>query len=71
MTPTTAAPAGSALGSRDEAADAIGAAIRAAAVHYGSGDPRLDDASFDLLLSLIQAYEERYPARTGAGPPTG
>ncbi|MFE3580991.1 NAD-dependent DNA ligase LigA [Streptomyces vinaceus] len=71
MTITTAAPAGSALTTRDEYADAIGAAIRAAAAYYGSGDSPLDDASFDLLLSLIQAYEERYPEHTDPASPTG
>ncbi|MFE2878952.1 hypothetical protein ACFXG6_03875 [Streptomyces roseus] len=71
MTITTAASAVRALATRDEYADAIGAAIRAAAVHYGSGDSPLDDASFDLLLSLVRAYEERYPQRAGSVPPTG
>ncbi|WP_030153985.1 hypothetical protein [Streptomyces sp. NRRL S-244] len=70
MTITTAAPAGSALTTRDEYADAIGTAIRAAA-YYGSGDSPLDDASFDLLVSLIQAYEERYPEHTDPASPTG
>ncbi|MFI6146769.1 hypothetical protein [Streptomyces sp. NPDC051109] len=71
MTITTAAPAGSALTTRDEYADAIGTAIRAAAAYYGSGDSALDDASFDLLVSLIQAYEERYPEHTDSASPTG
>ncbi|MFK0233973.1 NAD-dependent DNA ligase LigA [Streptomyces vinaceus] len=71
MTITTAAPAGPALTTRDEYADAIGTAIRAAAAYYGSGDSPLDDASFDLLLSLIQAYEERYPEHTDPASPTG
>ncbi|MEV0411220.1 hypothetical protein AB0I68_10555 [Streptomyces sp. NPDC050448] len=70
MTITTA-PAGPALTSRDEYADAIGTAIRASAAYYGSGDSPLDDASFDLLVSLIQAYEERYPQHTDPASPTG
>ncbi|MFF3651611.1 hypothetical protein ACFYXV_23610 [Streptomyces sp. NPDC002181] len=71
MTITNADAAGSALTARDEYADAIGAAIRAAAAYYGSGDSPLDDASFDLLVSLVQAYEERYPEHTDAASPTG
>ncbi|MGW8782981.1 hypothetical protein ACWGNM_33645 [Streptomyces sp. NPDC055796] len=76
MTITSAAPdppAGprSVLATRDEYADAIGTAIRAAAAYYGSGDSPLDDASFDLLVSLIQAYEERYPEHTDPATPTG
>ncbi|MET9958400.1 hypothetical protein ABZ128_04820 [Streptomyces sp. NPDC006326] len=65
MTITTAP----ALATRDEYADAIGTAIRAAAAYYGSGESPLDDASFDLLVSLIQAYEERYPEHVD--PATG
>ncbi|MEV6584123.1 hypothetical protein AB0M92_39055 [Streptomyces sp. NPDC051582] len=68
MTITRGAPAGSAPTARDEYADAIGTAIRAAAPSYRSGDSPLDDASFDLLVSLIQAYEERYPAHPAARP---
>ncbi|WP_327360705.1 hypothetical protein [Streptomyces sp. NBC_01296] len=71
MTITTGAPAGSALGTRDDHADAIGTAIRAAAAYYGSGDSPLDDASFDLLVSLIQAYEDRYPQQIDPATPTG
>ncbi|WP_405763226.1 hypothetical protein [Streptomyces sp. NBC_00045] len=71
MTITTTAPAGSALTTRDEYADAIGTAIRASAAYYGSGDSLLDDASFDLLVSLVQAYEERYPEHTDPASPTG
>lgn len=71
MTITTGAPAGSALGTRDDYADAIGTAIRAAAAYYGSGDSPLDDASFDLLVSLIQAYEDRYPEQIDPATPTG
>ncbi|MFI5669982.1 hypothetical protein [Streptomyces sp. NPDC051704] len=71
MTITTAVPAGRALVTRDECADAIGAAIRAGAASYGSGDSPLDDASFDLLVSLIQAYEERYPEHTDPASPAG
>ncbi|MFI1147855.1 hypothetical protein [Streptomyces sp. NPDC020817] len=71
MTITNAPPAGCALAHRDAYADAIGAVIRAAAAHYGSGDPPLDDASFDLLVSLIQAYEERYPEHTDPASPAG
>ncbi|MFE6844930.1 NAD-dependent DNA ligase LigA [Streptomyces sp. NPDC057686] len=70
MTITTA-PAGPALTSRDEYADAIGTAIRAAAAYYGSGDSPLDDASFDLLVSLIQAYEDQYPEHIDPASPTG
>ncbi|WP_251057028.1 hypothetical protein [Streptomyces sp. ISL-94] len=67
MTTTTA----SALATRDEYADAIGAALRASAAYYGSGESALDDASFDLLLGLIKAYEERYPEHTDPASPTG
>nr|WSW42030.1 NAD-dependent DNA ligase LigA [Streptomyces sp. NBC_01001] len=70
MTITTA-PSGPALTTRDEYADAIGTAIRAAAAYYGSGDSPLDDASFDLLVSLIQAYEDRYPEHIDPASPTG
>ncbi|MEU8842348.1 hypothetical protein AB0D97_24965 [Streptomyces roseus] len=38
--------------------------------HYPRIEPT-DTIAVDLLLSLVQAYEERYPARTGAAPPTG
>ncbi|WP_405922204.1 hypothetical protein [Streptomyces sp. NBC_00122] len=65
---TTTAPA---LADRDEYADAIGAALRASAAYYGSGESALDDASFDLLLGLIKAYEERYPEHTDPATPTG
>ncbi|MFI8263073.1 hypothetical protein [Streptomyces sp. NPDC085665] len=71
MTNNPAAPAGRALITRDEYADAIGTVIRAGAASYGSGDSPLDDASFDLLVSLIQAYEERYPEHTDPASPTG
>ncbi|WP_206310661.1 NAD-dependent DNA ligase LigA [Streptomyces sp. A1547] len=67
----TSAPAGPALTTRDEYADAIGTAIRASAAYYGSGDSPLDDASFDLLVSLILAYEERYPEHIDPASPTG
>ncbi|KOY54294.1 DNA ligase [Streptomyces sp. XY332] len=67
----TTAPAGPALTTRDEYADAIGTAIRASAAYYGSGDSPLDDASFDLLVSLILAYEERYPEHIDPASPTG
>ncbi|MGW0749707.1 NAD-dependent DNA ligase LigA [Streptomyces sp. NPDC002587] len=65
---TTTAPA---LANRDEYADAIGAALRASAAYYGSGESALDDASFDLLLGLIKAYEERYPEQADPASPTG
>lgn len=67
MTTTTA----EALATRDEYAGAIATALGAAAAYYGSGDSALDDASFDLLMGLIQAYEERYPEHTDAASPTG
>ncbi|MFF4318019.1 hypothetical protein [Streptomyces sp. NPDC001568] len=63
---------------RDEHADAIATVLRASAAHYGSGESRLDDASFDLLVSLIRAYEANYPQHADptspdevAGPPAG
>ncbi|OKK22155.1 DNA ligase [Streptomyces sp. CB00455] len=65
---TTTPPA---LAGRDEYADAIGAALRASAAYYGSGESALDDASFDLLLGLIRAYEERYPQHADVASPTG
>ncbi|MFG2874828.1 NAD-dependent DNA ligase LigA [Streptomyces sp. NPDC048337] len=65
---TTTTPA---LATRDEYADAIGAALRASAAYYGSGESAMDDASFDLLLGLIKAYEERYPDHTDPASPTG
>ncbi|MEV6575908.1 NAD-dependent DNA ligase LigA [Streptomyces sp. NPDC051577] len=61
----------SALAGRDEYADAIGTAIKASAAYYGSGDSPLDDASFDLLVSLIQAYEAAYPEHLDPASPTG
>ncbi|MGW0392673.1 NAD-dependent DNA ligase LigA [Streptomyces sp. NPDC003042] len=67
MTITTA----SALADRDEYADAIATAIKASAAYYGSGRSPLDDASFDLLVSLIQAYEASYPEHTDPASPTG
>ncbi|MET9885435.1 NAD-dependent DNA ligase LigA [Streptomyces sp. NPDC006430] len=70
MTITTP-PAAAALTDRDEYADAIGTAIRASAAYYGSGESPLDDASFDLLVSLIQAYEEQYPEHVDPASPTG
>lgn len=60
-----------ALANRDEYAGAIATALGAAAAYYGSGDSALDDASFDLLMGLIQAYEERYPEHAGPASPTG
>ncbi|MCY0941011.1 NAD-dependent DNA ligase LigA [Streptomyces antarcticus] len=67
MTTTTA----EALATRDEYAGAIATALGAAAAYYGSGESALDDASFDLLMGLIQAYEERYPEHTDTASPTG
>ncbi|MFD6880084.1 MULTISPECIES: NAD-dependent DNA ligase LigA [unclassified Streptomyces] len=67
MTITTAP----ALADRDEYADAIATAVRASAAYYGSGESPLDDASFDLLVSLIQAYEANYPEHTDPASPTG
>lgn len=67
MTTSTAAD----LATRDEYADAIGAALRASAAYYGSGESALDDASFDLLLGLIHAYEEQYPEHIDPASPTG
>ncbi|MDK9501297.1 NAD-dependent DNA ligase LigA [Streptomyces katrae] len=67
MTITTA----SALADRDEYADAIATAVKASAAYYGSGDSPLDDASFDLLVSLIQAYEAAYPEHRDPASPTG
>ncbi|MGW5850268.1 NAD-dependent DNA ligase LigA [Streptomyces sp. NPDC055254] len=67
MTTTTS----SALTTRDEYADAIGAALRASAAYYGSGESALDDASFDLLLGLIHAYEQQYPQHIDPASPTG
>ncbi|MEU9030409.1 hypothetical protein AB0D46_23355 [Streptomyces sp. NPDC048383] len=49
---------------RDEYADAIAAVVRVSAASYGSGESPLDDASFELLVSLIQAYEAHYPEHT-------
>lgn len=66
MTTTTA----EALATRDEYAGAIATALGAAAAYYGSGESALDDASFDLLMGLIQAYEERYPEHTDTASPT-
>ncbi|MEU3059486.1 NAD-dependent DNA ligase LigA [Streptomyces subrutilus] len=67
MTTTTAET----LATRDEYAGAIAAALRASAAYYGTGGSALDDASFDLLMGLIQAYEERYPEHTDPASPTG
>ncbi|MFD3874556.1 hypothetical protein [Streptomyces sp. NPDC058623] len=49
---------------RDEYADAIAAVVRVFAASYDSGESPLDDASFELLVSLIPAYEAHCPEHT-------
>ncbi|WP_433423934.1 NAD-dependent DNA ligase LigA [Microtetraspora malaysiensis] len=59
------------LADQAEYAEAVRAAVDAAAAYYGAGDSALDDDAYDRLVRGIEAYEAAHPDQVLPGSPTG
>jgi DNA ligase (NAD+) len=72
MTNISAVPAVVAVVLADEDAYllAVAQARTAAEAYYGSGEPNLDDESYDRLLRGIVAWEDEHPGRIAADSPS-
>ncbi|MGW2248807.1 NAD-dependent DNA ligase LigA [Kitasatospora sp. NPDC001660] len=60
-----------ALTSADAYADAVAAAVRAAAAYYADGETPLGDDEYDALVRAIEAYEREHPDEVLPETPTG
>jgi DNA ligase (NAD+) len=67
----TDAPQATPLADQAAYAQAVQAAVDAAAAYYGDGDSALDDDAYDRLVRGIAAYEDDHPDQVLPGSPTG